>query len=80
MACNGIMTLTINVLETGALPLLQDMERLNLIRVTASAGTAAGGQKLSERFAGALHLSDQEYAGFQAAIEQGRNEWARDIF
>jgi hypothetical protein len=74
------MTLSIDILETGAIPLLQDLERLNLIRVTAPGGTVAGGQKLSGRFAGALHLSDREYAEFQAAIKEGRNEWARDIF
>jgi hypothetical protein len=74
------MTLTIDILETGAIPLLQDLERLKLIRVTTPEGTDRVGQKLSDRFAGALHLSDRQYAEFQTAIEQGRAEWARGIF
>jgi hypothetical protein len=75
------MTLTIDVIDTGALSLLRDLERLNLIRLTAPEGQAVGKarQPLSSRFGGALHLSEQQYADFQAAIEQGRTEWTRDI-
>jgi hypothetical protein len=73
------VTLTIDLIDTGALNLLRDMERLNLIRVNPPEKTAAT-PKLSERFAGALHLSDEKYAEFQNALRQGRTEWERDIY
>jgi hypothetical protein len=37
-------------------------------------------EKLSERFAGALRLSDNEYAAFQNSLHEGRNEWKKDTF
>ncbi|GHV74569.1 hypothetical protein AGMMS49940_18710 [Spirochaetia bacterium] len=33
-------------------------------------------KKLSERFAGALRLSDGAYNAFQNSLQEGRNEWA----
>jgi hypothetical protein len=75
------MTLTIDLIDTGALNLLRDMERLNLIRVNPPEKTTAEPKgKLSERFAGALHLSDEKYAEFQNALRKGRTEWERDIY
>jgi hypothetical protein len=75
------MTLTIDLIDNGVLNLLQDMERLNLIRVNPSAkAPAAQGGKLSARFAGALHLSDEGYAAYQNALQKGRTEWERDIY
>jgi hypothetical protein len=90
------MTLTIDLINSGALNLLQDMERLNLIRVHPEAyesgvqeppppymaeQTAAEPEgSLSERFAGALRLSDEKYAAFQNALQEGRSEWERDIY
>ena len=74
------MTLTIDLIDTGVINLLQDMERLNLIRVQFPAENhPAPAGKLSERFAGALHLSDETYEAFQKALQEGRNEWSRDI-
>ena len=75
------MTLTIDLINNGVLNLLQDMERLNLIRVNppAQAPLVQGG-KLSDRFAGALHLSDEAYAAYQNALHKGRAEWERDIY
>jgi hypothetical protein len=37
-------------------------------------------KKLSERFVGALRLSDDAYAAFQNSLQEGRNEWTRDSF
>jgi hypothetical protein len=80
------MTLTIDLIESGALKLLRDMEELNLIRVNPPEETAAapeGGRpkgELSRRFAGALHLSAEKYAAFQNALKEGRAEWERDIY
>jgi hypothetical protein len=74
-------TLTIDLLDSGALRLLQDMERLNLIRVNpVEQNTAAPKGRLSERFAGALRLSAEKYAAFQNTLRQGRSEWERDIY
>lgn len=36
--------------------------------------------KLSDRFAGAMRLSDETYRAFQNDLDKGRNEWARDIY
>jgi hypothetical protein len=73
------MTLTVDLIDSGALSLLQDMERLNLIRVNPPEKTAPPPQgSLSERFAGALRLSPEKYASFQTALQQGRAEWERD--
>jgi hypothetical protein len=75
------MTLTVDLIDSTALGLLQDMERRNLIRVTAP-GKAVPVPKgsLSERFAGALHLSAENHAAFQTALREGRTQWERDIY
>jgi len=75
------MTLTVEVINDGALSLLSDMEGLDLIRINAPANnTAVESKKLSEQFAGALHLSDTGYEAYQNALREGRDEWARDIY
>jgi hypothetical protein len=80
------MTLTVDLIDSGALSLLRDMERLNLIRVNPPAKNAAapkGGlpeRALSRRFAGALRFSAGTYAAFQTALQEGRAEWERDIY
>jgi hypothetical protein len=75
------VTLTVDLINSGALNLLRDMERLNLIRVNlpeenapAPKGSASG------RFAGALQLSAEKYAAFQTALREGREEWERDTY
>ena len=75
------MLLTIEVIHDGAYSLLSDMERLELIRLNSPVknGAVSGG-KLSERFAGALRLSDVAYESYQDALREGRNEWRRDIY
>jgi hypothetical protein len=75
------MLVTVEVINEGALTLLSDMERLDLIRINSlSNDTAPEKEKLSERFAGALHLPDVKYEAYQNAIQEGRNEWSRDIY
>jgi hypothetical protein len=75
------MTLTIDLIDSGALNLLRDMERRNLIRMNPSLeNDRVQKGKLSERFAGSLHLSAERYADFQNALCKGRNEWERDIY
>ena len=73
------MTVTIEVIRDGAFTLLSDMEGLDLIRINAPVKIAANEKrKLSEQFAGTLHLSDAAYNTYQNALREGRNEW-RDI-
>jgi hypothetical protein len=70
------MTVTIDLVDSGALNLLWDMERLNLIRVNPPEKTAVmPNGRLSERFAGALRLSAETYAAFQNALDEGRSAW-----
>ncbi|MDR1307446.1 MAG: hypothetical protein LBK74_07720 [Treponema sp.] len=73
------MTLTIDLVDSGALKLLRDLESLNLIRVNPPETTAApesslSKRNLSRRFAGALRLSAEKYAAFQSALQEGRSE------
>ena len=69
------MIVTVEVIRDGAFNLLSNMERLDLIRINAPAeNTAPEKGKLSERFAGALNLSDAEYEAYQNALREGRNE------
>ena len=75
------MTVTVEVINRGAFNLLSDMERLDLIRVNVPVkSAAAAGEKISAQFAGALKLSDAEYETYQNALQEGRNEWNRDIY
>ena len=79
------MIVTVEVIQDGALNLLSDMERLDLIRVAPTLpnahekNTGTLEKKLSEQFAGTLHLSDDKYEEYQDILNKGRNEWARDI-
>jgi hypothetical protein len=73
------MLVTIDVTNNSVLSLLRDMERLELIHVQSPATNAPHG-KLSERFAGALHLSDEEYNELQNTLQKDRAEWTRNIY
>ena len=75
------MIVMIEVINNGALNLLSDMERLNLIRMnTPSNNTFASSEKLSKQFAGALKLSDSQYEAYQNALRESRDEWNRNIY
>jgi hypothetical protein len=73
-------SMTIDIIHDGALRLLRDMEYLQLIRVRKDDSEKKKTQRLSERFAGALHLTDEQYDEFQTMLKQSRNEWERDIY
>jgi hypothetical protein len=73
--------MTIDVLNNDALRLLRDMEYLRLIRMRAEKEESKKNtQSLSERFAGALRLSDKQYEEFQTALKKSRDEWERNIY
>jgi hypothetical protein len=74
------MELTIDVIDKEALRLLSGMEHLQLIRLRPRvASKRPVAQPPSERFAGALHLSEAQYEAFQTQLQNGRNEWAKTI-
>jgi hypothetical protein len=75
------MEITVDIINNGALHLLRDMELLKLIKVkTPTIKENKKSQKLSERFAGTLHLSDEQYEDFQMTLRKDRNEWERNIY
>ena len=75
------MTVTVEIINNKALNLLSDMELLDLIKVKATIpAEALSGKKLSNQFAGVLKLSDTRYEDYQKTLQDGRNEWDRDIY
>ena len=69
------MEITIDVINKSAMSLLNSMEQMHLIRMHRNVTP----QRLSEKFAGKLKLSDAEYDNFQAYLKNSRNEWERNI-
>ena len=65
-------TVLLQIINKGAYKLIKDLQDLGLIRILEKNGSPK--QKLSERFAGALKLSIEEYNSFQNSIARGRNE------
>jgi hypothetical protein len=75
------MTVTIEVINNRAFNLLSDMENLDLIRVNMPINTiSSSNEKLSDHLAGALKLSDEKYEYYQRTLQEGRNEWNRNIY
>lgn len=70
-------TVLLQINNEKAYKLIEDLEALDIITVLEKKVGAK--EKLSEKFAGSLNLSEKEYKEFQDAITQGRNEWERDI-
>jgi len=73
------MTVTVEVINDRALNLLSDMENLDLIRVNVPPQPASNPNPYTH-LAGALKLSDKQYEHYQKTLQEGRNEWNRDIF
>jgi len=66
----------------GGLPLkrrLLELEHLDLIRVNVPEKTVSSPNPYTH-LAGALKLSDKQYEYYQKTLQEGRNEWDRDIF
>jgi hypothetical protein len=68
---------TIEIKNDIALALLNNLERMNILRVIEGKATKAK-QKLSERFAGCLSAERAEE--LQKELTQIRNEWERDTY
>lgn len=74
-----MQTFLIELTNNKAYKLLQELEELHLIRVIKKNAEPVQPQSLADRFAGKLHLSDEQYNNFQQHIVNSRNEWQRDI-
>lgn len=69
------MTLTIEVLNEKALPLLRDLENLDIIRIQPPEKPK---RKLSEELYGSI--TPELAADLHRQLEEMRNEWERDIW
>jgi len=72
-------TALVEIKNNIAYDFLENMERMQIIRIVRQTPLQRGKQKLSKRFAGALHLSDQQYEEMQNNLNQIRGEWERTI-
>lgn len=70
-------TVLLQINNDKAYKLIEDLEALDIVKVLKK--NSLPKESLSARFAGALHLTDEEYNGIQNALVQSRNEWERDI-
>ncbi len=70
-------TILLQVNNEKAYRLIEDLEALNIVKVLEK--SVQDTVKLSAKFAGSLHLTNEEYDNFQNSITQGRNEWERGI-
>lgn len=70
-------TILLQITNDKAYKLIEDLEALNIVKVLKK--DDAPKRKLSERFAGSLGLSDDEYTAMQNSLTQSRNEWERNI-
>jgi hypothetical protein len=69
---------TIQLTNNKAYKLLQELEELHIIRLLKKS-TVQEEEKLSDKFAGSLHLTDEQYNEFQQYLIRSRSEWERDI-
>lgn len=67
----------LQVNDNKAYKLIEDLEALHIVKVLKKSSQPK--EKLSEKFAGSLNLSDEEYNNFQNSLTQSRNEWERNI-
>lgn len=70
-------TMLIQLTNQKAIKLLYELEELHLIKVLKK--NINPKQKLSEKYAGSLHLTDEQYNQFQEYLTQSRKEWERDV-
>ncbi|WP_184546526.1 hypothetical protein [Mucilaginibacter sp. FT3.2] len=70
-------TVLLQINNSKAYKLIEDLEALHIVKVLEKNNQPK--RKLSEKFAGVLNLSKEEYDNLQNSITQGRNEWERGI-
>jgi hypothetical protein len=75
------MTITIDILNEQAVPLLFTLEKLHLIKFNKQkSAVRKHAVRLSKHFAGALRLSDKQHNKLQTAVATGRKKWNRNIY
>jgi len=70
-------TVLVQLTDGNAYKRLLELETLNLIKVVQN--NSKMNVKPSERFAGKLKMSEEEYQNFQLYLKDVRNEWDRDF-
>lgn len=70
-------TVLLEITNKKAYKLIQDLEALDIVKILEK--NTKPKESLSEKFAGSLHLTDQQYQEFQQHVANSRNEWERDI-
>ena len=73
-----MQTVLLQINNEKAYQLLKDLEDLNIIKVLKK-NINSEKISLSERFAGSLNLSNDEYNKFQEHLTEKRSEWNRNI-
>ncbi len=69
-------TITLEIIDKKALPLLKELEKLDLIKIQKREEQRPK-EKLSQRFAG--KLGAQTGDELEEHVNQSRNEWERNI-
>jgi hypothetical protein len=70
-------TVLLEITNEKAYKLIQDLEALDIVKILEK--NTKPKESLSKKFAGSLHLTDQQYEEFQQHVIDSRNEWERDI-
>ena len=73
-----MQTVLVEIRNNKVLKLLQALEELDLIRLLKKNATIQK-EKLSDKFGGKLHLTDEEYKDFKQHISHGSNEFMDDL-
>jgi len=64
-------TVLLQINNDRAYKLLEDLEALQLVKILER--SIPHKEKPSAKYAGSLHLSDEEYNSFQDSVTEGRN-------
>ena len=64
-------TVLLQINDDKAYKLLEDLEAMHLVKILERGILPK--EKLSAKYAGSLHLSDEEYNNFQNSVTESRN-------
>lgn len=70
-------TILLQINNEKAYKLIEDLEALNIVKVLKKSSNATK-NSLSQRFAGALKLTDKQYQDLQDQAKEIRNQWERN--
>jgi hypothetical protein len=72
------VTVTVEIKDRSTFELLDQLDRMQILRIVRNADEPPAGKKLSERFAGCI--SGERAAELQKELTQMRGEWDRHTF